>query len=261
MYRFPPKKKIDVQGETIEYVVAGAGQPVIVLVNGAGGPIESWFRVFGELAGMASVVAYNRPGVGGSSKPQVAQTGPQLVASLHGLLQALQLPPPYVLVGHSLGGLIVNLYARCHPDEVAGVVLLEATSPDDPEQLARHENLVQRTLRRVFDTLSPQSPLMEIKQIPAIVGALRAAPVFPPVPLKVVTGTRPAMAWATSREALRIRAENQRRLVELSPLGCQIQANRSGHFPQMSEPDLVISAIRKLLAVDEGLQQFDQFSV
>ncbi|WP_437927299.1 alpha/beta fold hydrolase [Sorangium sp. So ce291] len=146
MVRFPPKQQAQIASEVIEYVVARGGPATVVLVNGSGGPIEGWYKIFAPLAGFATVFAYNRPGVGGSSRPVVPQTGSHLVASLRAVLSAASLPPPYVLVGHSLGGLIVNLFARLHPSETTAVVLIEASSPSDVATLRRHENALQRAL-------------------------------------------------------------------------------------------------------------------
>lgn len=151
------------------------------------------------------------------------------------------------MVGHSLGGLIVNLFARTHPALVAGAVLLDATAPEDPERMAQHETRLQRLIRGMLRKVSPPSPLAEIEQVITTVAEVRQAPPFPVIPLVVVTGTQPAMQWATATEALQARAEHQRQLVGLSPLGRQVKATRSGHFPQLSEPDLVIGAIGDVL--------------
>ena len=242
-----PTGTFEVRGETLEYAVAGSGTPTVVLVNGAGGPLAGWGRIWGALVSRTSTFAYNRPGIGGSSKPAVPQAGSHLVSSLTALLTEAQQPPPYLMVGHSLGGLIVNLFARTYPALVAGAVLIEATAPGDPERMAQHEPRLQRLIRGMLRKVSPPSPLAEIEQVMTTVAEVRQAPPFPAIPLVVVTGTQPAMRWATAPEALEARAEHQRQLVGLSPLGRQIEATRSGHFPQLSEPHLVIGAIREVL--------------
>lgn len=83
----PNRKAATVLGETIEFATAGAGKPAVVLVNGAGGPLEGWYKVFKPLAGMTQVFAYNRPGIGKSSRPAVPQAGAHLVDSLRGTLR------------------------------------------------------------------------------------------------------------------------------------------------------------------------------
>jgi len=71
-----PKQQASINGQTLEYVIAGQGSPLIVLINGAGGPIEGWFRVMEPLSALGTVFAYNRPGTGGSGKPTVAHGSP-----------------------------------------------------------------------------------------------------------------------------------------------------------------------------------------
>lgn len=245
MYRFPERLKVPIAGELIEYVVAGGGPATVVLVNGSGGPIEGWHKIFEPLTGRARVFAYNRPGVGGSSKPVVPQTASHMVTSLRSTLLAAGLSPPYVLVGHSLGGLIVNLFARVHPAEVAAVVLIEASSPKDATTLSTHDTAIQRALASLLRTIAPPRPNAETELVVTSVAELQSAPAFPPVPLTVITGSKPAMAWASAERAIALRAEHQRELAGLSPFSRQLHAPRSGHFPQFTEPGLVISAIEE----------------
>jgi pimeloyl-ACP methyl ester carboxylesterase len=245
MFNFPPKQRALVLGEAIEFVSAGNGASTVVLVNGSGGPIEGWHKVFGPLAELAKVFAYNRPGIGGSEKPKLPQVGSHMVRSLRAALQAANCSPPYILVGHSLGGLIVNLFARLHPSEISAVVLIEATAPGDISVLAEHENGIQRFFRLITENLFPPSPLEESQQVHSTIAELKIAPLFPAVPLTVITGGKPAMAWATAPEALAAREANQKGLVSLSPFGKQIVAPLSGHFPQFTEPHLVVAAIKE----------------
>ena len=252
MFKLPPKQQLQVLDETIEFVSAGSGTSTLVLVNGSGGPVEGWHRVFGPLTALARVFAYNRPGIGGSSMPARPQLASHLVSSLRAALLAAGLPPPYVLVGHSFGGLIVNLFARLHPAEVSALVLVEATAPSDIAVMAAHENALQRGLRRLLDRLVPPNPHAESEHAGASAAELALAPPFPALPLTVVTGGKPAMAWATAPAALAARAAGQRALVALSPLGRQVVAARSGHFPQFSEPQLLVDIVAEALGRRPG---------
>jgi pimeloyl-ACP methyl ester carboxylesterase len=247
----PIKLTRQVAGETVEYVLAGAGVPSVVLVNGAGGPVEGWFRVFARLAGARCTFSCNRAGIGRSSRPSAPQSADEMVYILRATLAALEVPRPYVLVGHSLGGLIVNLFARLYPEEVAAVVMLEATTPDDVRLLPGYESGLQRRLKRLARRLAPPHPFDETEQLETTLAELDAAPPFPPLPLLVVTGARPALKWATPRALLEARARHQRALTALSPLGRQIMAMESGHFPQFSEPALVCATIDA--AAKEGM--------
>lgn len=249
MQTIPAKQQLKLNGTVLEYVKSGSGTPSIVLVNGAGGPIEGWYKVYPPLEKLGAVIAYNRAGIGASSKPSVPQTGDVVVETLRELLLHAEMKPPYVLVGHSIGGLFVNLFARLYPDEVAAVVLLDATAPDDIAVMAAHQNWAQRFLQRAMEIAFGKDEFGEAQHASRTVNLIDQAGPFPAIPLIVVTGGKPAMAWATSAQALAARADHQRRLATLSPKGKQIIAKRSGHFPQLSEPAVVVGAVREAVSL------------
>jgi len=244
-----PKKKTRVGDETLEHVVVGSGSPTIVLVNGSGGPIEGWHKVLAPLEALSTVFAYNRLGVGGSSKPALPQTVEHMVDVLRTLLREVGVPSPYLLVGHSLGGLIVNLFARRFPSDVAAVVMLDATAPEDPAVMADHETISQCLVRRTMDAIFRHDANVETEHVAQASITIERAGPFPAVPLLVVTGGRPAMSWATPRKAIAARAEHQQKMAGMSSLGRQIIAEHSGHFPQLTEPEVVIAAVREALCL------------
>lgn len=245
--RLPAPRMAALGQASFEYAISGVGAPCVVLINGSGGPIEGWHTLFDRLAEASTTFAYNRPGLGRSTKPNRPQTATAMVDDLRALLLAAQAPRPWLIVGHSFGGLIANLFARLHPEEVAGVILIEATSPDDVTLLRGHETRLQKTLAWLSGRAFPLHRHHEVAHAMQSADEVRAAPAFPAVALTVITGTRPAMAWATSSTAMALRAAHQQALARLSPLGRHVLATRSGHFPQFTEPDLVFSAIRDSL--------------
>ena len=107
-----PREIATIDGRRSAFVKAGEGSPVIVFFSGAGMPIDSWFKVYPTAATMSTAIAYDRLGVDRSDRPTVPQTGDIIVATLRTLLQRAGLTPPYLLVGHSLGGLHAELFAR-----------------------------------------------------------------------------------------------------------------------------------------------------
>jgi len=247
MNTLPKKRSVSIGDRTVEYIASGAGSPVIVLINGAGGPVEGWFRVFSELAKLTAVFAYNRAGIGKSSKPAEPQSGMVLVETLRATLQKAEISPPYILVAHSLGGLIANLFARLFPTEVAGVVFLEAAAPEDVAAMAAYERPLQKLLRQLIERVRGTNNLDETVQAHQTVAHIESAPSFPNIPVVVITGGKPALAWLAPAQALAARAEHQRRLSRISPRGKQIIASRSGHFPQFSEPELVVDVVRDVM--------------
>lgn len=124
---------VDVGGRRLRVVRAGpsAARPLIVLEHGAFGCASDWAVVQERLArkGLRSL-AYDRAGLGHSDPGPIPRDGHAIVADLASLLRELDEPGPYVLVGHSMGGLMVRLFALTHPDRVLGVVLVDAVTPD-----------------------------------------------------------------------------------------------------------------------------------
>lgn len=249
MKSLPPRQTAQIRGCTLEYITSGSGSPAIVLVNGAGGPVEGWYRVYAELEAISTVFAYNRPGIGGSDRPNSPQTGDAIVAVLRELLTAIELVPPYILVGHSLGGLYVNLFARQFPGEVAGVVLLDAAAPGDEVLQHTYQTALQRGLNMVIGLFAPffgKDKNREVAFVSETVNQINNAGPFPDVPLIVVSGGKAISPVLMSAQALKVRRENQMALSTLSRYGEQVIAARSGHFPQFSEPELVVRAIRQV---------------
>jgi len=126
-------RKIDLGDRALRVVLAGprSARPTIVLEHGAFGCAADWAVVQERLAakGLRSV-AYDRAGLGHSDPGPKPRDGRAIVADLAALLRELDEPAPYVLVGHSMGGLMVRLYALTHPAQTVGVVLVDAVTPD-----------------------------------------------------------------------------------------------------------------------------------
>jgi pimeloyl-ACP methyl ester carboxylesterase len=247
----PDRQKLQTRAGALEYVVSGAGPATIVLLNGAGVTLEGWRALYPGIERLGTVFAWNRFGVRGSDAPRLAQTGAVVVASLRELLAYAGLKPPYILVGHSLGGLYANLFARMHPQETAAVVFLEAMHPRDREVLQQHETQLTRALTQLFSLpqwLFKANLHSEIDAIARTVAEIAAAGPFPAIPLAVVTGGTTPPKWLMSPAALQARRAHQQELARLSPKGKQVIAARSGHFPQLTEPQLVLDAIRRLAA-------------
>jgi pimeloyl-ACP methyl ester carboxylesterase len=101
-----------VDGRQTEHVVAGQGSPVVVFENGLGGSLDWWSKVWPEAIEETRALVYHRAGYGNSATTDRPRDGAHIVEELRALLKARQLAPPYVLVGHSLGGLYMQLFAR-----------------------------------------------------------------------------------------------------------------------------------------------------
>jgi pimeloyl-ACP methyl ester carboxylesterase len=162
-------------------------------------------------------------------------TAQQVASNLHDHLAAARIDPPYILVGHSLGGLYTQMFARKYPSEISGVILLDASSPDAPSEL--------KTLAH----LEPGSAaFLEEEGVAQSNEQVRTAGPFPTVPLIVIAATDHGpffKDWEPTLMTL------QRQLATLSQRGTLIVAQGSGHDIHVDRPGIVIDAVRQIAAI------------
>ena len=118
-------KLVDVEGRKISFKVAGTGSPTVVLEYGLGGSSGDWDSIFPEVARFTRVVSYDRAGYGKSEPGPGPRSQERLAKELHTLLHNAGILPPYVLVGHSLGGANIRAFAYLFKDELAGLVFVD----------------------------------------------------------------------------------------------------------------------------------------
>ena len=116
---------VDVEGRKLSLKVAGAGSPTVVLEYGLGGNATNWNNIFPEVARFTRVVAYDRAGYGKSEVGPEPRSQTQLAKELHTLLHNAGIAPPYILVGHSLGGANIRAFAYLFKEEIAGLVFVD----------------------------------------------------------------------------------------------------------------------------------------
>jgi pimeloyl-ACP methyl ester carboxylesterase len=128
----PPGQFIELDGRRIHLLVKGqeTGRPTVILEAGIGSFSSNWAWVQTELAASTRVVAYDRAGLGWSDPAPEPQDAQQSAADLHAALEEAGISGPYVVAGHSYGGLVVRAFADLYPQDVAGMVLVDASHPD-----------------------------------------------------------------------------------------------------------------------------------
>lgn len=136
----PPGRLVDLGTYRLHLHESGHGGPTILLEAGLMSTVLSWSELQQELAGSFRVVSYDRAGLGWSDLGPMPRTAERIVEELHLLLKRAAVPPPYVLVGHSFGGLTMPLYAARFPDEVTGMVLLDPVAPAEWNPPADHDS-------------------------------------------------------------------------------------------------------------------------
>ena len=144
--RFPPPGRlIESRRGRLHLVDSGEGYPAVILEAGIAASCLNWTSLRAELAQFTRVCTYDRASLGWSEAAGSARTISEVVSDLHALLAAAQIPPPFLLAGHSFGGLVVRYYAVRYPDQVAGLVLVDPL----PANEWRHPSGAQwKTLRR-----------------------------------------------------------------------------------------------------------------
>ncbi len=246
----------------------GKGLPTIILESGYHNSSDVWSQsdaaapavgpaVLPALARTHRVCAYDRPGtlrytdpptVSDRSSPvAMPRTAQDVVGDLHALLDAAHVPGPYVLVGHSLGGLIARLYAQTYPGQVRAVVFVDAFAVEIPSLIGTD----WPAYRQQLDEPLPQfadSPSFELIDIDKSVEQVVAAPAFPPIPTVVLARTEPFIIPPTIpaekgpilEQAWRDATSD---LVALRPQTPHIFATGSDHFVQIHQPDLVAAGV------------------
>jgi len=230
---------------THEYKLIGSGEKSIIFLNGFRMKFESWNMVYPEILTNHKVLLFNRSGVGKSMKAQVAQTGKCVVEEIHKLLSKLEMNLPYIFVTHSLGGIFANLYARTYQNDVSGIIFVDTPHPSE---IAKQKKIRGPFFLRVIneglkkaEKLLDKYKYSEDECIEETVTQIQNMSYFPHIPIAIVSGTKKMPL--VSQEAFILHQEYQTKILELSSHSKQYYCHKSGHFPQITEPEVVISAI------------------
>lgn len=145
MVPHPPGRRLDVGGHRLHLLCAGSGTPAVILDAALGASSLSWSLVLPGIARVTRACAYDRAGMGWSDAGPLPRTAARLAAELRELLRVGDVSPPYILVGHSFGGLVTRLFASRYPGDTAGLILLE---PAHPEHWAEPSDADRRLIER-----------------------------------------------------------------------------------------------------------------
>lgn len=269
-----PGRLIDVGGRRLHVLCKGtAAGPTVVFEAGLSQyTANSTYGTAQEaIAPFARVCTYDRAGLGWSDPAPQSWTQAGMAADLHALLAAAGEPRPYVIVAHSLGGLLARTYVRTYPEDVAGLILLDASSDEDFAELAAARDAIMSKLDAAISSSRPGEPVigMPAGTSPEVVMAftpeiLRGVKVefealdrlpaemkrpggfgdLGNLPLIVVR--RGKTEQPPSKDDLR-HQRIQENLAKLSKKGSLIVAQNSGHTIPLDEPGVVADAVRGML--------------
>ena len=157
--RLPPRigKAVDVGGRALNLYCSGDGSPTIVFEAGGNEPGYAWTSLQSKLANITRACWYDRAGVGWSDPPQSPRTSATVISDLHEVLNRAGVPPPYVFVGASIGGEYARIYTSRYPRDVAGLVFVDSSHPDqqEPAFMLSAFNLMSPAKRRLICTTLP----------------------------------------------------------------------------------------------------------
>lgn len=222
---------IDIGGYQLYAQIFGEKSPTVVFDSGSGDDSTVWAAVAPEVAKFSRAVIYDRAGLGKSdAKPgENPISSKDSVDALRSLLKKENIKPPYILVGHSRGGLNMQLFAQKFPHEVAGMVLVDSVSRNQ----SSHDPAPPKSSNYYREAITFDESRTQVKN---------AGP-FPKIPIIVLTATK--QHGSASREKLWRTWQHE--ITQLSPHGIQIFAWDSGHYIQKQQPQLVVDAVYTII--------------
>ena len=241
----PSPRVVDVGGRQAVIECRGEGQPTVILESGLGVPMQTWDAVMAEIATTARVCRYERPTTATGDPANLPRTTDRMVDQLRALLTAAGEGPPYVLVGHAHGGLNVQTFARTFPEEVLGVVFVDAVHAELDARIEQILSAEQAAARRAELEQNPEGVTSADLQASARVVA--RAPGFPPVSTIAIRHGLPTPSTDPSWPTDQVEALWAELTTELSQLGdppqAVVVAANSHDRIQETEPGLVVDAI------------------
>jgi pimeloyl-ACP methyl ester carboxylesterase len=267
----PPGQLVDIGGYGLHLWCTGDGAPAVILDAGLGGTSAGWGFVQPDVARFTRVCSYDRAGMGYSDSGPSPRTARRIAKELAELLAGSGIAGPVVLVGESIAGFNVRMFASDHPEHAAGLVLVDASHEDDAHEvpgIARFVPLLSTigvfrllgvSFGQPIESLAPsvrqyaratmfrasgyQAAADEIIHIRETISEVKGSRRRLTIPVLVVTGAGGA-------------DENWRRLQQdqasLSERGCLITAQQSGHVVAIDQPQVVVDAIRTVVEIVRG---------
>lgn len=250
------------------------GEPVIVFESGHGTPIGNWDKVINGASELAPLITYDRPGIGESEPNDEIPTIKNVSDNLVQILNYLEIGPPYVLVGHSLGGLYVRGFSIYYPEMLAGLIILDPADFTENHQNKRlyydvlnwEDSRIDSLIRTFIDKRkmrNEQSPV-SIQREGQVLEDLRedefkeiTESKLPNIPVHIITGGRFDMPEefrskeyddeALFRSKIKLRVARWTDIIQSVDKGMMLYSGDAGHFVHWDDPELVIASIKIVL--------------
>ena len=260
---------VDVGGFNLYFECAGAGEPTVILESGFGEPLYAWEEEYEPVSAFTRVCRYDRAGLGTSEPGPRPRSSATIAGELATLLRNARIEGPYILVGHSYGGMHLRVFAGEHRDDVAGVVFVDSSHPDQRAATLRAlgprtpgESAEQRAIRRELTTVGKPADNPEHLDMRRSEAEVRRSGSLEDIPVVVLTAGQSDFAQVLP-QAIARRLDDawlglQARLRRLSSNSVHAIAPYSGHAIQsaLGQPELVVRAVKTVVEVarrDAGL--------
>ena len=228
-----------VNGHRLFGLLSGEGETTVILDAGLGGTSEDWSKVQPEVANFSKVFSYSRAGLGKSEKASIPRTCKDIIEDLRSFLSSVNLNPPYILVAHSWSGINARWFASQYPEEIAGMVLIDAVHENKYEQFEKI--LSEEKANRMWAFVKDPSKNDENIDRMASIEQVHCKQILFDFPLIILTRA------ADSDELSKIETDLQAEFLKLSTNSRQYFSKHNDHFIQNLEPELVIDSIRQVI--------------
>lgn len=241
-------RRVDAGAYRARVMKMGTGRTSVVFESGLGESLDAWAPVAREVSGFATVIAYDRAGLGLSETAKAPRTARNIAIELKRILRRVGARGPVIIVGNSAGGLYARVFAHEFPDAVAGLVLVEASSEDYEDWLGERHPEMLRTMPEELQRAAPGFADHVAGWKDSLEQARRAWP-LPEVPVVVLTGGR---ADAGEEERRRAWIDAHEKLAARIPGAKHLVSEKSAHGLAANEPSAVTEAIREMVKEIEG---------
>ena len=283
--RFPPSGRlVDIGGRRLHLITAGQGSPAVIIIPALADNVLQWLDIVQGVSVETRVCVYDRAGVGWSDPPTHGRRTPDdMAADLQALLSSAGIPSPYLLVGHSIGGIVARRFYAQRPGMVAGIVLVDSSHEEQVPRIGA-ANWRRGRAYRVMFAVRRQARILGARRLAASLGLIRgfdadiareAPPGHAEAAQAIMLSTRfrrvlvrelfmlartwgqppdlnavPLTVITSARQPSWLAptwAQMQDELAALSTASQHISAQEAGHYVHRDEPDLVVQAILDLL--------------
>lgn len=245
---------VDLDGHKQRILDKGEGTPVVIFITGAGAGLNNFSVVQDEVAGFTRTFSYDRAGLGLSEELKIDRSIDHFADELNRILEAEDIQPPYLLVGHALGGFTVRWFAHTNPEKVAGMVLIDPAYEGFMDSLRNTRSDDQR--RRMKDMVNlgisnqPKATQRELEQLKRDEELVRSTKLPVNIPITMLTSGRfsdeernkgasaeDIAKWVRFHERLKLQAPQMKHIV----------TEKSGSFIHHDEPELVVAEIKAMI--------------